>query len=187
MPVERANFKPGFLNTMRSVIVQGAPVTAELRRGFLERPFWKQAVCIGKYAKIQLELANKIISNCMAMNIEPRIETPRAVNVWKRIVENNDPLVYSEKIKHLFPSLANESSKIEQIFSSTYTFWVKNFYSCNANGGLNVESYKISMALRFGPDEIRSINKKSGMPYLGQYMKDYAHYLLDARNFRDLS
>ena len=140
---------------MRKAMLKKDPlITSELRKGFLERPFWKQAVCIGFYARIQFEFANKIISDRMAMIIEPRIETPKAVDIWNKIVEDKSPHENHEKIKRLFPLLADESSRIAQAFASTYTFWVDNFYSCDKFGHpmpqlIDIQELYISMLMRW--------------------------------------
>ena len=170
MQIERMNMKPGFLRGMRSAMLQGSRVTPDLRKGFLERPFPKQAALIGIYAKKQLSSIDALIS-------EKHLEGLTAVKMWKQIVEDKNPREYREKIKKLFPLLENESSGIAQTFASTYTFWVDNFYSCDIYGRSDTRTYKLSKALRFDAGDVRLINEKSGMPYLGQNIKSYAEFL----------
>jgi hypothetical protein len=176
MQVARVNIKPGFLRTMRGVMMEGSPITPELRKGFLERPFPKQAALIGIYAKNQLKLADKIITDRMAMNLEPRIETPRAVDVWKKMVECDKLFTDEVKIKILFPFLANESSVISRKLKNIYTLWVDNFYTDGEYEGFGPLPYEFSKARLLSADETQIINDKSGMPYLGQVIKSYAEH-----------
>ncbi len=171
MAVKKISIKPGFMSTMRKAMLTKDPlVTSDLRKGFLERPFWKQAVCIGFYAKEQLRSINDLIS-------EKRIKGVTAVKIWKLIGEDKSPHENHEKIKRLFPLLANESSRIAQALASTYTFWVDRFYSCDKFGRSDAETSIMSKALKFKAEEIARINKNARMPELGENMKRYAEFL----------
>jgi hypothetical protein len=173
MKISRIEITPVTLRKMGRAMLNPSLITPAVRSEFLQLDFPKQAELIGIYARRNLKLVDRLISKHIS------IEQPKAADLWVKMVEYmpNRHLGDSGRINELFPILKSESQKIAQLFASTYAFWVNNFYSCDLDGAAGTTTYKFSKALCFKEEEIQMISKKSGMPYLGQNIKQYANFL----------
>jgi hypothetical protein len=181
---------PGANMRIGRAVLQYSPITCHIRSEFLELTFPHQAELIGSYAKKQLKLADKIITTSFKY---PSGEIPRAIDFWVHIMGKAaviDPAKISDqsgtpKINWPSAEMGEVIKQISQIFIGTYSYWVKNFYSCGINGRDTFTNRQASLARTFKVQEMQMIDNISGMPNLGWNMKNYAEILFHMEILRN--
>jgi hypothetical protein len=165
-------------------------LTSEIRSEFLKLPFRDQAELIGWHARKALKTADRMISKSI---ISASGGEPRAIDIWEKMVGKAPGIeckkIFSQsdilKIEKLYPGLTTDVTRqIARLFDDTITYWVKNFYSCNRNGRADFYACQWSRARTFNDEEMRQIDSKSGMPYLGWNIQNYADLLFHVRFYK---
>ena len=180
------NSKPNSNRIIRRALFDTSSVSSANRLRFRRLAFADQAMVIGMYAKLQLNAADKLISQH-----KPGRAKPTAAYLWFRVQANlyenptanikadkeSDHLI-TETINMLYPELSVVSENITRLFTGSFRYWVDNFYSCDMNGKFNSSACLNSRAQRLNKDDIQMINDGSKMAYLGEHIKRYADVLI---------
>jgi hypothetical protein len=152
---------------------QPSLITEDIRLEFRQLKFSRQVKFIGRHARAQLRSIDELILEHLPKG------SLTAAGLWKELVDQgkDSDLINSQKISKLHPELESISKSIEREFAEAYVFWNDNYYSCEPNGNLNASSYRASPTLILFDCQKELIDKKSGMPYLGQMMEQHAFSL----------
>jgi hypothetical protein len=177
-----AHKNPGFLSGMRNVILNNAPVSLELKKEFLKRPFSEQALCISFNAKRRIIDIDKMVSVNWSSCI--RQKAPKAIEIWNEISNGGsknrsfllDNSLIVERINAFYPELQRISPSIAALFGKMIKFGGDNFYCFDKGDKGSSVTFCVPPSKNLTFDNIHLIDEKSGVPDLGLLVKYYADY-----------
>ena len=138
-------------------------------------PFDMQADIIAQVAKKKMGFIGHLLAH------SPLNGKVAALDLWKSVtlISENwfDNDVAKKMINHNYPLLKGQSKQIADELGYIYKFWTDNVYACTISGEKYNPTVCFSKIRDWGVSHFQIINSKSGMPGLGERIKNYAEYV----------